>query len=60
MCEGDNPASLEGGLGQLLQKARKIAKVKHETALTKPQIQASVEAPTTRNTPAPRLSNSSF
>lgn len=30
---GDNPASLKGGLGQLLPKARKIAKVKHQPAL---------------------------
>jgi hypothetical protein len=33
MGEVDNLASLDGGLGQLLQKARKIAKVKHQTAL---------------------------
>jgi Arm DNA-binding domain len=30
---GDNPASLKGGLGQLLPKAKKIAKVRHQPAL---------------------------
>ena len=30
---GDNPASLKGGLGQLLPKASKIARVKHQPAL---------------------------
>lgn len=42
--EGDNPASLKGGLGQLLPKARKIAKVKHQPALPYRQINAFVQA----------------
>lgn len=41
---GDNPASLKGGLGQLLPKARKIAKVKHQPALPYKQIHAFVHA----------------
>lgn len=36
--DGDNPASLKGGLGQLLPKASKIAKVKHQPALPYQQI----------------------
>ena len=40
---GDNPASLKGGLGQLLPKARKIAKVRHQPALPYPQIHAFVQ-----------------
>ena len=41
---GDNPASLKGGLGQLLPKARKITKVKHQPALPYQQIHAFVQA----------------
>jgi integrase len=41
---GDNPASLKGGLGQLLPKARKIAKIKHQPALPYKQIHAFVQA----------------
>lgn len=37
---GDNPASLKGGLGQLLPKASKITKVKHQPALPYQQIHA--------------------
>ncbi len=44
LYEGDNPASLKGGLGQLLPKASKIAKVKHQPALPYPQIHAFVKA----------------
>lgn len=33
LITGDNPASLRGGLGQLLPKASKIAKVNHHAAL---------------------------
>lgn len=40
---GDNPASLKGGLGQLLPKASKIAKVKHQPALPYQQIHAFVQ-----------------
>ena len=39
---GDNPASLKGGLGQLLPKASKIAKVKHHPALPYQQVHAFV------------------
>jgi integrase len=41
---GDNPASLKGGLGQLLPKASKITKVKHHPALPYQQIHAFVQA----------------
>ena len=41
---GDNPASLKGGLGQLLPKASKITKVKHQPALPYQQIHAFVQA----------------
>lgn len=41
---GDNPASLKGGLGQLLPKANKIAKVKHQPALPCQQVHAFVQA----------------
>ena len=41
---GDNPASLKGGLGQLLPKASKIAKVQHQPALPYLQINAFVQA----------------
>ena len=44
MCAGDNPASLKGGLGQLLPKTRKIAKVKHQPALPYLQIHPFVQA----------------
>jgi integrase len=32
-CKGDNPASLKGGLGELLPKSQKIKKVVHHAAL---------------------------
>jgi integrase len=32
-CKGDNPASLKGGLGELLPKSQKIKKVEHHAAL---------------------------
>jgi integrase len=41
---GDNPASLKGGLGQLLPKASKIAKVRHQPALPYQQAHAFVQA----------------
>lgn len=41
---GDNPASLKGGLGQLLPKASKIVKVKHQPALPYQQIYDFVQA----------------
>lgn len=44
LMTGDNPALLKGGLGQLLPKARKIAKVKHQPALPYVQINAFVRA----------------
>lgn len=44
LVTGDNPASLKGGLGQLLPKARKIAKVKHQPALPYQQVHAFVQA----------------
>jgi integrase len=40
---GDNPASLKGGLGQLLPKASKIAKVKHQPALPYQQMHLFVQ-----------------
>lgn len=33
LTSGDNPASLKGGLGQLLPKSSKVAKVKHQSAV---------------------------
>lgn len=42
LASGDNPASLKGGLGQLLPKASKIAKVKHQPALPFQQVHAFV------------------
>jgi len=44
LFSGDNPASLKGGLGQLLPKASKITKVKHQPALPYQQIHAFVQA----------------
>lgn len=44
LYSGDNPASLKGGLGQLLPKASKIAKVKHQPALPYQQVHAFVQA----------------
>lgn len=44
LYSGDNPASLKGGLGQLLPKASKIAKVKHQPALPYQQVNAFVDA----------------
>ncbi len=32
-CKGDNPASLKGGLGELLPKSQKIKRVEHHAAL---------------------------
>lgn len=44
LVTGDNPASLKGGLGQLLPKASKIAKVKHQPALPYQKVHAFVQA----------------
>lgn len=44
LVTGDNPASLKGGLGQLLPKASKVAKVKHQAALPYQDIHAFVQA----------------
>lgn len=41
---GDNPASLKGGLGHLLPKASKVAKVEHHPALPYVQAHAFVQA----------------
>ena len=41
---GDNPASLKGGLGQLLPKASKIARVTHHAALPYQRIHEFVQA----------------
>lgn len=51
---GDNPASLKGGLGQLLPKASKIAKVKHQPALPYQQIHAFVQALRAKNGISPK------
>jgi integrase len=44
LLTGDNPASLKGGLGQLLPKASKIAKVVHQPALPYQQAHSFVQA----------------
>lgn len=44
LVTGDNPASLKGGLGQLLPKASKVAKVKHQSALPYQQAHDFVQA----------------
>lgn len=44
MVAGDNPASLKGGLGHLLPKARKVTKVKHQPALPYLQVHEFVQA----------------
>lgn len=41
---GDNPASLKGGLGQLLPKASKIAAVNHHPALPYQQVHSFIHA----------------
>jgi integrase len=41
---GDNPASLKGGLGQLLPKASKIAKVQHQPALPYQEVHGFVQS----------------
>ena len=41
---GDNPASLKGGLGQLLPKASKIARVNHHAALPYQRVHEFVRA----------------
>ncbi|CAN1523316.1 XerC Integrase [Sphingomonadaceae bacterium] len=51
---GDNPASLKGGLGQLLPKASKIAKVRHQPALPYQQIHAFVQALRAKNGISPK------
>ena len=44
LMSGDNPASLKGGLGQLLPKASKITKVSHHPALPYQRINAFITA----------------
>lgn len=44
LVSGDNPASLKGGLGQLLPKASKVAKVQHHAALPYTDAHAFVQA----------------
>lgn len=44
LVTGDNPASLKGGLGQLLPKASKVATVKHQAALPYQDIHRFVQA----------------
>jgi integrase len=44
LISGDNPASLKGGLGQLLPKARKVTKVQHQPALPYLETYAFVQA----------------
>lgn len=44
LTSGDNPASLKGGLGQLLPKASKVTKVKHQSAVPYQQIHNFVSA----------------
>jgi integrase len=44
LITGDNPATLKGGLGQLLPKARKVTKVTHQPALPYLEAYAFVQA----------------
>ena len=44
LVSGDNPASLKGGLGQLLPKASKVAKVQHHAALPYKDVHSFVQA----------------
>lgn len=44
LVTGDNPASLKGGLGQLLPKSSKVAKVKHQSAVPYIEAHAFVQA----------------
>lgn len=44
LVSGDNPASLKGGLGQLLPKASKVAKVQHHAALPYTDVHTFVQA----------------
>lgn len=44
LVTGDNPASLKGGLGQLLPKASKVAKVKHQSAVPYQLVHAFVQS----------------
>lgn len=43
-CKGDNPASLKGGLGQLLPKSQKIKKVEHHAAMPYQRVNEFVTA----------------
>ncbi len=44
LVTGDNPASLKGGLGELLPKASKVAQVTHQPALPYAQVHTFVTA----------------
>jgi integrase len=54
LISGDNPASLKGGLAQLLPKARKITKVKHQPALPYRQVHAFAQALRTKRGVGPK------
>ncbi len=54
MMSGDNPASLKGGLGQLLPQARKVTKVKHQPALPFRESYAFVQALRTKRGVGPK------
>ncbi len=54
LVTGDNPASLKGGLGQLLPKASKVAKVKHQAALPYQDIYKFVQALRVKKGVSPR------
>lgn len=51
---GENPASLKGGLGQLLPKASKIAKVEHHPALPYAKVHDFVQALRTKRGVSPK------
>lgn len=54
LVTGDNPASLKGGLGQLLPKASKVTKVKHQSALPYQDIHMFVQALRVKKGVSPR------
>lgn len=54
LVSGDNPASLKGGLGQLLPKASKVAKVQHHAALPYTDVHTFVQALRSKKGISPR------
>jgi integrase len=54
LVSGDNPASLKGGLGILLPKASKVAKVQHHAALPYTDIHTFVQALRNKKGVSPR------